>query len=198
MNRQINSALLVRAAQKATKSSSHALSLLVGDEVTVRATQASHLPLDKLVSLIARQEETRVIAFSQLLSGVKGAALLIMSQTDALRLVDSLTKQPMGTTQTVGDIEKSAIKETLNILSNSQLTALAKDLGITVNVLPPNLISRGRIAEVLDYLASHKGKDTEIVVFETSLSVAGQASQVTMFIAFDGELAGIVEPREQP
>lgn len=192
----VNQDLLANIAASATQSSSHALSLLVGKEVTVRTTQAHYLPLDKLLGMIDNQGKTNIVAFSQLISGVDGAALLILSRDDALSLVDTLLRRPAGTTKVLADIDTSAIKETLNILSNSQLTALARDLGITINVMPPSMISIERISQVLNYLSANQQNHTEIIAFETSLVVTGQESQVTMFIIFDGGLAGIIASKE--
>ena len=193
---KIDQQLLSEIAGKATESSSRALSLLLGQEVEVKTTQASYLAIDKLVDLVHGQEGSQIVAFSQLISGVKGAAFLVMNNEEALRLVDALMKKPTGTTKVLEDLDKSAIRETLNILSNSQLTALAKDLGITVSVMPPSLITRERIADVLDYLAAQQGDDAELIVFETSLVVTGQESQVTMFIIFDGNLSGVINDKE--
>lgn len=194
---KIDQELLGKISSKATESSSRALSLLIGQDVVVKTTQASYLPIDRLVDLVHGQQGSEIVAFSQLISGVKGAAFLVMDHEHALRLVDALMKKPRGTTTQLADIDKSAIRETLNILSNSQLTALAEDLGITVSVMPPSLITRERIADVLDYLASHQGETTELIVFETSLEVTGQESQVTMFIVFDGNLSAVVDGKEE-
>lgn len=193
----VDQQLLSSIAASATQSSSRALSLLVGKEVTVKTTQAHYLPLDKLLEMINAQGQEKVVAFSQLISGVDGAALLILSHDAALNLVDTLMRRPAGTTQVLADIETSAIKETLNILSNSQLTALARDLGITINVMPPSMISVERISQVLEYLAAHQKEHAEIIAFETSLTVTDQESQVTMFIIFDGGLAGIIANKEE-
>lgn len=189
--------VLADVAQKATESSSRALSVLVGEEVTVKTTQASYLSLDSLANLVTQQEGMNIVAFSQLMSGIKGAALLIMGHEDSLHLVDALLQKPVGTTKILGDMEKSAIKETLNILSNSQITSLTKNLGVTINVMPPNLITQEHVASVLDYLATQQGEEAEVVAFETSLVTTGQACQVTMFIVFDTELANIIAQQEQ-
>lgn len=194
---KINPDVLKQAAERATQDASQALSTLVGHEVTATTTLASYLPLNKLVILATNEKKHQIVAFSQLISGIKGAALLVMDYADALLLVDSLLKRPAGTTTNLAKIEESAIKEMLNILSNSQLTALAKQLHITVNVLPPHMISPERIGHALDYLTSHEGENADIVVFETSLVVTGQASQVAMFIVFDGKLVTIIEGEEE-
>jgi chemotaxis protein CheY-P-specific phosphatase CheC len=189
--------VLADVAQKATQSSSRALSVLVGEEVTVKTTQASYLSLDSLADLVTSQEGMNIVAFSQLISGIKGAALLIMGHEDSLHLVDALLQKPLGTTKVLGDMEKSAIKETLNILSNSQITSLTKNLGVTINVMPPNLITQEHVASVLDYLAAQQGEEAKVVAFETSLITTGQTCQVTMFLVFDAELANIIAQQEQ-
>lgn len=192
----IDQQLLTEIARKATDSSSRALSVLADKEVTVKTTQVTSLQLDKLTDMISGKPGLQIVAFSQLISGINGAALLIMEHDDTLRLVDTLMKNPEGTTKILSNIDRSAIKETLNILSNSQLTTLAKDLGITINVMPPGMISREQIAQVLDYLASHQGESTELIVFETALAITGQEIQITMLIAFGSELAAIIDHKE--
>lgn len=69
-----------------------------------------------------------------------GHALLALSQVDALRLVDMLVGQPAGTASELGEIERSALAETGNIVASSFVNSWSAWLDICVEPASPELV----------------------------------------------------------
>jgi chemotaxis protein CheC len=74
--------------------------------------------------------ETLVTACSLGLTGgrLSGQVILVFGERAGFALVDQLTRQPIGTTTTWGELERSAAEETTNILGCAFLNALADHL----------------------------------------------------------------------
>lgn len=186
---KIKPEILSRAGEKGADSASKALTMLLNKEVMVEASKVKALLLGKFEGLIGMPEHHQVVAFAQVLTGAPGVVLMVLSRSDALNLVDILLGKKVGETKVLQEMDRSAVKETLNILSNSHITALAESLGITIEVSVPQLISPQRISQVIEYLAEKVGEEQEVVVFETRLMVKEIQNKVNLFIIFGSGLA---------
>jgi chemotaxis protein CheY-P-specific phosphatase CheC len=184
----INQSLLAQAGEKGAQNATKALSVLIGKEVKVEIINMKMSLLDDLIKEMQSQEAYRIIAYSQLITGVSGAVFMIMNRKDALLLVDSLTNKKSGETKILQAFDQDAIKETLNIVSNSYITALVEDLGITTIVEPPTLITSQRITETVKKIV--QGNE-EIVDFETKLTITDIQSDINLFILFDPKFVNL-------
>src|SRR5258708_23617484 len=119
----INQTTLAQAGKIGAKSATKALSDLIRKPVQVEVETMKMAELDELINAMKQQENYEVIAYTQLVTGVPGAALMIMNRNDALQLVDSLMNKQLGETKILQALDQDAIKETLNIISNSYITA---------------------------------------------------------------------------
>ena len=185
--------ILNQSANQGSLSASKALSVMTNRQIEVETSKVSSTSLDKLVEMVSEVDPHQVVAYSQLISGLSGVALLVLDRNDALNLIDILTNKKPGETIVLKELDRSAIKETLNILSNSHLTALASKLGVTVNLAPPSLISKERIATIIDYIAKELGESKEVVVFETRLLVKEASTKINLYLIFGTHLSGILK-----
>jgi chemotaxis protein CheY-P-specific phosphatase CheC len=105
----------------------------------------------------------------------------------AKELVDLLLKRPIGTTKDLdGDKERSALKETLNIVGNSFLTSIANINNDTFQSKPPVLIGSSGIDLVINDLLNST-EESDYIYFKNVLQVTKLAIQMSIFIAIPSE-----------
>jgi len=165
-------------------------SKLSGSRAEVRVSNAKAMTSSEAIEKIRPPDEHTVAVYSELLAKDPGIAVLLIQRENALALVDLLNRQPVGTTGILKDIDRSAIKETLNILSNAYMTALANNIGIEVGLGVPNMVTSARINAIaqsaLDAGApGDSGADSTAFLFETIISITEYTVEANLFIIFN-------------
>jgi chemotaxis protein CheC len=129
--------LLWMIFERGAESASQALSKWLGQEVRLTISEVEQVELTKAAEVLG-PPETLVAACAMGLSGpLGGQILLVFEDRSGLALVDLLLHQPVGTTASWGEIERSAAQETTNIVGCTYLNALAAHL--------PSRITRGGV-----------------------------------------------------
>lgn len=185
---EFNKQILQKAADTGSKKVSEAFSKLSGVEASVEISKVETLALNEALEYLRPKEAQAVVAYSQLIGGgpIRGAGILEMSRESALVLVDILNQQEIGTTGILKDIDRSALKETLNILSNAYLTALAETSGIDLGLAAPSMVTSTRLESIIDIVMKEKNKTESLaIVFETAMSFVRQKVSARLFLLFN-------------
>ncbi|MDA2921770.1 hypothetical protein MYX07_00710 [Patescibacteria group bacterium AH-259-L07] len=184
---------LQKAADDGSQKVAEAFSKLSGSEVQASVSKVETVPLQVSLIRIKPPGGRAVVVYAQLLSGV-GASLLIMSREDALVLVDLLNQQPVGTTGILKDIDRSAIKETLNILSNSYMTALSESANLELRLGVPNMITPARLEDIVETLLEKGASEDDIaVIFETILVITQHKVKASLYLMFNERLVELIK-----
>jgi len=177
------------AAEIGSAESAKSLSRMSKRNVQVLATEVKQLELKDIAAELEPLAKQPVIAYAQLLAGVPGASLLVLSRENTLMLVDLLNEREIGSTGILQAADLSAIEETLNILSNSYMTALAESLGIKLGLSAPRVVTAARISEiVVELLKQESSVPLQAVVFKTSLDIPPQEIKIHLFVMVSAEL----------
>jgi len=185
--------ILEKASIEGSAKVAEAFSKLSSSKVEVSVSQVEKMPLLASLDKINIPEEQAVAVYAQLMSGLAGAAILIMSREDALALVDLLNQQPVGTTGILKDIDRSAIKETLNILSNSYITALAESADVKIRIDVPYMISPDRLKGIISFLLNQQTvKDDSAIIFETTLFITQHQVKASLYLLFSKKLVDLL------
>lgn len=184
---EIDKNILLRVADKASENVSRALSKLSKENVDVSSTAAEVASLESVSESLTPSDSHAIITYAQMISGIAGVSLLVIPREEALELVDLLNNQPIGTTGVFLDIDRSAIKETLNILSNSYLTVLSKELGSDFIMSSPNMIPTASVQSILKKINRQEHVD-RVVFFKTTLKVSRQQIRAQLYIIFSEKL----------
>jgi chemotaxis protein CheY-P-specific phosphatase CheC len=178
--------LLQKVADLGSKEVSLAFSKLSKEEVTVETAVAEVVSYDLIAESLKLGEGHSVITYAQTISGVDGISLLSMTREAALTLVDLLNQQEVGTTGVLMDVDRSAVKETLNILSNSYLNYLAKETEIKIMFGEPYMMTASNLSNVIERL---KGKNVEegdsVFNFRTVLNITKHKVSAELYILFN-------------
>lgn len=159
-----------------------AFNVLSGLTVKATNTKAEVLPIGRILEMVDPKDES-IVVYSDLISDEIGVTLLTIRRRHALILVDLLTKQAVGTTGILMDVDRSAIKETLNILANSLVNALAETLGGKIDVGVPKMITQDSLKEVIDSRAS-KTSGT-VIFFELGMEISEYKIDTSLFLLYN-------------
>jgi chemotaxis protein CheY-P-specific phosphatase CheC len=190
----INDEQLKQAGQDGEKSASKALSVLAKRNVSVSTFDTKKVNTVQSEEILAEIKSHAVVAYTQAVTGVSGASILSMERTDALDMVDLFNNRPKGTTVVMQELDRSTVRETLNILSNSYVTELAKIIGQSIMLDVPKMITQGSLEKVLD--KSGANRETQAIFFGTKLNVAGEEFQVKLNFLFFANENNQVKPDE--
>ncbi len=186
---------LDKISHEASENVAKAFTKLAGQPVSLKEASSDLIPLNKIFEILEPLEQEAVVVYTQIISGTAdGVGMLIMSRENALALVDILNQQPLGTTGILKDMDRSAIKETLNILANVYMTVLAKNLQMILVSSVPNMATSARMRDMINpILQKGAGAGDVVVFFDTALVLGDHKLGVNVYLIFNEELANLLK-----
>ena len=100
-----------------------ALSQIVNKKIDMNVPQVSIVPIEDVPDLVGGPDALIVAIFLRVYGKAPGNILFLMPKENAFYLVDDLMGRPHGTTQSLDEMDVSALKEVGNILAGSYLNA---------------------------------------------------------------------------
>ncbi|MFH1089102.1 MAG: hypothetical protein V1716_01610 [Candidatus Uhrbacteria bacterium] len=194
---ELTTQILEEAASAGSQKVAEAMTTLVGSVVDVATSKVEQVPFKEALEMLSGGGDYAVVVYSTVDSPAfqPGVAILTMSRIDSLSLIDVLNKKPSGTTSLMKDVDRSAIKETLNILSNSYINELSKFSETEIRVEAPNMITVIRLQKLLETaFAWGNGHFKDLaIVFETTLTVTEHKIKVGLFLLFHEEFTKLIK-----
>jgi chemotaxis protein CheC len=143
-----------------------ALSTLTGTRIMISVPMVNIVPPGDFVPEIAADAE--IVAVQMAMSGdIGGQTVFLLAATAGLRLAERMLRRKRGTSQSLGYLEQSALKESGNILAGAYLTALSEFLGMNLMLSPPSFTT-GDSAHALRALGDHAPQtESPILCVET-------------------------------
>ncbi len=186
--------LLRIMAAEGIRNAAAGLSGMVGAEITVTDPHIRLVPMTDIPTLLGGPEEEAVGIYLQAQGDVQGQIMLIMPCDKALELVDMLMEQPLGTTQQLGALERSALAEVGNMTASFFLNAVAKRLHLDIRPSPPAVMV-DMVAAILDIVAAISGGVSEhVLLMQGAFMRDGREVEVNFWVLPDpGALAAFAE-----
>ncbi|HMI57163.1 MAG TPA: chemotaxis protein CheC [Gemmatimonadaceae bacterium] len=143
-----------------------ALSTLTGTRIMISVPMVNIVPPGDFVPEIA--EGTEIVAVQMGMSGdLGGQTVFLLAVQAGLRLAERMLRRKRGTSENLGLLEQSALKEAGNILAGAYLTALSDFLHMRLMLSPPALTT-GKTSEALKTLGDHAPQvESPILCVET-------------------------------
>jgi chemotaxis protein CheC len=143
-----------------------ALSTLTATRIMISVPMVNVVPPGDFVPEIAPDVE--IVAVQMTMSGdIGGQTVFLLATPAGLRLAERMLRRTRGTSQSLGHLEQSALKEAGNILAGAYLTALSEFLRMNLMLSPPSLTT-GDPAHALRALGDHAPQtDSPILCVET-------------------------------
>jgi chemotaxis protein CheC len=142
-------AVLSRLISKATLNAISGIAEMIGRDIAVRAVNLREIPLEEL-GVFLKNPESKLVGIDLQISGdAEGNMLLIYTPQVALGLVDLLTGNPLGETETLEEMGESALGEMGNVAGGFFLNSLADDTGMRLLPSPPR-VSTAKVGDMLE------------------------------------------------
>ena len=116
-----------------------ALSTMTGGTIMITVPTINVARLEDVPPQISAPEEPVAAVLMHMLGDLTGRTLLVFPKPTALRLSELMLRRPQGSSQELGALEQSAIKEAGNILSGAYMNALSDFMGLMLLPSPPSL-----------------------------------------------------------
>ncbi len=182
---------LQKAGDTGANNAAKALSQLAHQSTKVITSEIKQVPISDATKVLQPEGEV-IVVYSQAFQGEsQGVSLVVIPRHEALALVDLLSGRAVGTTKIMKEIDRSALKELTNILSNAYLTAICSQMGTAINLSAPNLTPSARIAKLIETLkATKKG---EAILFKTVIEMTTHKIKTNLFLLFHFGLVEIIK-----
>ena len=162
---EIQKSALLEAGNIGSGHAAIALSQIMGKKIMIAIPSIEVIEISKIASVVSDKECDVVLVRLLVYGDAKGAMVFLMEKEMAHILCDLGMGQPRGTTNLLGELETSALKEVGSILSASYLSALSEMTGLSMLVSTPES-SIGSVDKMRDFLATTIVKqDSELDVF---------------------------------
>ena len=130
-----------------------ALATMLEQRVVMSVPQVGVVSLAQFTHMAGGQETLSVGVYMPVGGDAPGHVAFLWTEESALRLADQLLDRSLGSTQMLGNLERSALTEVGNILTSSFLMAISEMTGL--NLLPsPPVIAIDMTAAILSAIAA--------------------------------------------
>ena len=150
--------------RQGARDASAALSRWLGRPATIAIKRFERLRLEEAAGALGAAVAPVCAAAMSVSGGVRGALLLACADDAGLALCDSLLERPSGSSTAWGEVERSALLETTNIVGCSYLGGIAAAAGGRAEIVPsPPFFIRDFAAAVMDGLLLEQAATREAV-----------------------------------
>lgn len=157
---------------------SQALAAWLDRPASIVLDRLATLPLAAAAAVLGSDDAAISGCAMEVVGGMSGVLLLAASDAAGLRLADVLLARPTGTSVDWGDLERSAVIETANIVGCGYLNAIAAGIpgGDAAGILPsPPWFLRDYPAAVMDAaLAAQASACDTVLVATTEFRIDGE------------------------
>jgi len=129
---------------------------MVGRNLAISEPRVQLVPLAELPVLFGGPESEAVGIYLRTQGDLAGQMMLVLNYAQALELVDLMMGLPVGETQTLGTLERSALAELGNLTGTFFLNAMAHYAGLQTRPTPPAVMV-DMIGAILDVIAATYG-----------------------------------------
>ena len=116
-----------------------ALSQMINSTIMISVPTINVSRLEEVPPQVSAPEEPVAAVLMHMLGDLTGRTLLVFPKPTAVRLAELMLKRPHGSSEDLGEMEQSAIKEAGNILSSAYMNALSDFMGMMLLPSPPSL-----------------------------------------------------------
>jgi chemotaxis protein CheC len=157
----VNQLLLI--SKEGIENAAKGFSGMIGKNLEVKNSSVQLIKLMDISKLLGGPEDETVAIYLKSEGTIAGQMMLVLPFDKAMSLVDLIMGQPIGTTQSLGTLEKSALQELGNITGTFFLNYVADNTGSSVRPSPPAVMV-DMSAAILDIVIATAGLDNEEVL----------------------------------
>jgi chemotaxis protein CheC len=176
---------LEKMAKEGADKASASLSKLISQEVAVKTIAVRAMPVEKIPEVIGSPEEIVTTVIMEVRGEVNGNIMLVYPQQSAINVADFLSKRKLGATAQLSELDKSALKESGNIIAGSFLSAISNYLSINMVETIPDIAS-DMLKATVDFVLARFAKQeaSEAVAFEIDFEMGTAAAAAEKIKAY--------------
>ena len=158
-----------------------ALSQMIGGTIMISVPTINISRLEEIPPQVAEPDEPVAAVLMHMLGDLTGRTMLVFPRPSALRLAELMLHRDPGTSNEMGEMEQSALKEAGNILSSAYMNALSEFMHLMLLPSPPSLAIDMSTA-VLNTAYLQFGTERDMVVaVETQFFLQGEGEELRGF-----------------
>ena len=162
-----------------------AMTQMVGETFSVTDPNISSVKFRDIPEILGGPENVAVGIYLRIEGNITGHIMLIVPYNKALELADLIMGTPIGTTQSLGQMERSALAELGNLTGSFFLNAIAESTGAHIRPSPPAVIVDmvGAIMDII--LATCDILSEEVLLIHAKFVRNGRETQANFWIIPD-------------
>lgn len=182
------------AVNKGVANAIGGLSEMVGEAIMATALKSGHIPMKDVANLLGGPEALTVGVCLGFEGSATGRIVLAYHPKTAFGLIDMLMGEPAGSTQSLGDMEKSALMEMGNLMGAFFLNSVADANGLTLCPTPPEVMI-GEAREILGVAMSGVALDSEGLIVDATFGTQDQQISGTFLVMPSPDLVRVLRER---
>lgn len=161
------------------------LSMMMKKKFRVSIPWVALYPFERIPRLLGEPDEVMTCVHLNMSGDLKGAVLFIFPKKSALAVADLLQGKKIGTTRSLDEMSKSALKESGNILVNAYLNSIAEKLNLKIFDSVPNIATDMLDAVMDGILAGQASKARDCLVLKNDYILENKKVEAHALILFD-------------
>jgi len=160
---------------------------MLGVKMTVDNPRADLISITDIPFVMGGPENDAVGIYLQISGELQGHILLLIPYNKAIEMVDLLLDEPIGTTQKLGSLERSALAEVGNLTGTFFINAISNQTGFSSRPSPPVVIVDmvGAILDIITALAGAMGDD--VLMFHATFMIGDRQMNTDFWVLPDAD-----------
>ena len=154
---------LKTVANEGVKNAAHGFSGMIGRKIQVDQPKGRLVPILTIPKIVGSPDDDAVGIYLRFDGDLVGQMMMIIPHQKAMELVDLLMELPLGTTQHLGSLERSALGELGNLCGSFFLNSVANTVGADFRPSPPAVVV-DMVGAILDIVITTTGGVSEQVL----------------------------------
>jgi chemotaxis protein CheC len=172
--------LLSKISKEAIENAAKGFGLMLGKELIVKNSSVKLIKLLDITKMLGGPEDETVAIYLKTEGSIAGQMMLVLPFEKAMSLVDTIMGEPLGTTTSLGQMEKSALQELGNVTGTYFLNYVSDNTGSSVRPSPPAVMV-DMSAAILDIVVATAGLENEEVLLIDADFILGDLSTEIQF-----------------
>lgn len=177
--------LLIKISKEGIENAAKGFSGMVGRELVVKNTSVKLVKLLDVSKMLGGPEDETVAIYLKTEGSIAGQMMLVLQFDKAMGLVDMIMGEPVGTTQSLGTMEKSALQELGNITGTYFLNYISDNTGSSVRPSPPAVMV-DMSGAILDIVVATAGlENEEVLMFDADFLQGDISTEIQFWVIPD-------------
>lgn len=155
--------ILKKISKEGIENAAKGFSGMLGKELKVKNSSVKLVKLFDIAKMLGGPEEETVAIYLKTEGSIAGQMMLVLPFEQAMSLVDMIMGEPIGTTKSLGKMEKSALQELGNVTGTYFLNYVSDNTGSSVRPSPPAVMV-DMSGAILDIVVATAGLENEEVL----------------------------------